>query len=251
MNSVRGAWRLLRALLHALAGLATILWAFPRLDMAGRQARVQSWARGTLDVLGIRLRVRGQPPLHGPMLLVANHVSWLDILVMLAACHCRFVSKAEVRHWPLIGPLATGAGTLYIERRSRRDALRVVHEMAARLRAGDVLAVFPEGTTSDGIDLLPFHGNLIQAALAADVPALPVALQFVDSASGIRSLSPCYIDDDTLVSSLWRTVTGPAITALVSYGEPQHVHGRDRRTWAADLQRAVRDLRVPAEAGPT
>jgi len=249
MNAVRGAWRLLRALLHALAGLATILWAFPRLDMAGRQARVQAWARGTLRVLGIRLQVRGEPPLHGPLLLVANHVSWLDILVILAACHCRFVSKSEVRHWPLVGTLATGAGTLYIERRSRRDALRVVHEMAARLRAGDVLAIFPEGTTSDGIDLLPFHGNLIQAAVSAEVPAQPVALDFIDAASGGRSLSPCYIGDDTLVGSLWRTVTGPAFTAVVSFGEAQSVHGRDRRNWAADLRQAVHELRAGAEAG--
>jgi 1-acyl-sn-glycerol-3-phosphate acyltransferase len=251
MNSVRGAWRLLRALLHALAGLATILWAFPRLDEPARNERVQRWARGMLHVLGIELEVRGEPPRHGPVLLVANHISWLDILVMHAARHCRFVSKSEVRHWPLIGTLATGAGTLYIERESRRDALRVVHHMAARLKAGDILAVFPEGTTSDGVDLLPFHANLIQAAVSADVPAQPVALDFIDAASSRRSLSPCYIGDDTLVASLWRTVTGPGFKALVSFGEPQHVHGRDRRAWAADLRLAVRELRVGAETGRT
>jgi 1-acyl-sn-glycerol-3-phosphate acyltransferase len=243
MKALRALWRLARALLHALGGLATIVFVFPRLDVPQRNARVQAWARRMLDLLGIGLRLHGHPPVHGPVLLVANHISWLDILVMHAARHCRFVSKADVQRWPLIGALATGAGTLYIARESRRDAMRVVHQMAASLLAGDILAVFPEGTTSDGVDLLPFHANLIQAAVAAQVPAQPVALSFVDTATGQRSLSPCYIGDDTLVGSLWRTLTGPAITAVVSYGTPQTADGRDRRAWARDLRQAVQALR--------
>lgn len=243
MKALRAGCRSLRALLHALCGLATIVFIFPRVDAIARQAHVQDWARGMLRVLGIGLDVRGEPPAGGPMLLVSNHISWLDILVLHAARYCRFVSKSEVRHWPLIGTLATGAGTLYIERASRRDALRVVHQMSASLEAGDVVAVFPEGTTSDGASVLPFHANLIQAAVSADAPALPVALQFVDAGSGARSLSACYIDDDTLVGSLWRVLTGPAITAVVRFGEPQRAAGRERRAWAADLREAVQGLR--------
>jgi 1-acyl-sn-glycerol-3-phosphate acyltransferase len=243
MGALRAGWRLGRALVHALAGLATILVLFRRLDAAERQARVQAWAAGMLRVLGIGLQVRGQPTAHGPMLLVANHISWLDILVMHAARYCRFVSKSEVRHWPLIGTLATGAGTLYIERDSRRDAMRVVHQMAASLQSGDVVAVFPEGTTSDGVDLLPFHANLIQAAVSAGAPAQPVALQFIETHSGRTCLAPCYLGDDTLVGSLWRTLSGPAITAVVAFGVPQHAGGRDRRRWAADLRQAVQQLR--------
>src|SRR5207342_3377123 len=104
--------------------------------------------------------VRGNMPTRGPMMLVANHISWLDILVLHASRHCRFVSKSDVAHWPLIGRLATAAGTMYIERESRRDALRIVHHMTEALASGDILAVFPEGTTSDGVTLLPFHANL-------------------------------------------------------------------------------------------
>ncbi|HZY19843.1 MAG TPA: lysophospholipid acyltransferase family protein [Ramlibacter sp.] len=243
MSGLRAGWRLARAFVHVLAGWLTIQLLFPRLGPAQREARVQAWARRMLQLLGIGLQLRGQPPARGPLLLVANHISWLDILVLHAARHCRFVSKSQVRQWPLIGPLATGAGTLYIERESRRDALRVVHQMAASLRAGDVLAVFPEGTTSDGMDLLPFHSNLLQAAVAAQAPVQPVALQFLETRTGRTSLSPCYIGDDTLVGSLWRTVTGPAITAVVAFGEPQDADGRDRRAWAADLREAVQHLR--------
>ncbi|MGZ5194816.1 MAG: lysophospholipid acyltransferase family protein [Ramlibacter sp.] len=244
MNALRALWRLGRALVHVLSGLATIVWVFPHLGAAQREGRVQAWAQAMLAVLGIRLEVRGRPPGSGPVLLVANHISWLDIVVMHAARHCRFVAKAQVRHWPLIGRLASAAGTLYIERESRRDALRVVHHIAECLRAGDVLAVFPEGTTSDGTRLLPFHANLLQAAISANAPALPLALSFVDTATRAPSLAPAYVGDDTLLGSVWRTVTAPPLTAMVSYGEPQFAQGLERRQWAAQLRLAVEAVRT-------
>lgn len=242
MAGIRAALRLLRALLHALRGWSTIAFEFPRLSPLQQEDRVQQWAARMLDILGVGLRLEGTPPAAGPMLLVSNHISWLDILVIHASRHCRFVSKSDVRHWPLIGRLATGAGTLYIHRESRRDAMRVVHQMAESLRAGDIVAVFPEGTTSDGRSLLPFHGNLIQAAISADAPVQPVALGFVEEASGQRSFTPCYIDDETLVGSLWRTVTGPRLCAVVRFGEPEQAQGRGRREWASALHASVSAL---------
>ena len=238
-----GVLRLLRALGHALAGWLTILFVFPRLGPHARQARVQVWARKMLRILGVGFQVRGHPPASGPVLLAANHISWLDIVVMHASRHCRFVAKSEVRHWPLIGTLATGAGTLYIERDKRRDAFRVVHHMAESLRAGDVVAVFPEGTTSDGPALLPFHANLFQAAISAHAPVQPVALRYVDDARGATSLSPAYLDDDTLVGSVWRTLAGPSFKAVVTFGEPQLHADRSRRHWAGDLREEIARLR--------
>ena len=243
MRALRAVARLASALAHALGGWWTITYAFPKLTPPQREECVQQWARKMLAILGIELRLSGAPPAHGPMLLVANHISWLDILVMHAARHCRFVAKADVRRWPLIGTLATGAGTLYIERESRRDAMRVVHHMAESLRAGDILAVFPEGTTSDGRALLPFHANLLQAAISADAPVQPVALSFVDAASGEMSTAASYIGDDTLVGSLWRTVTAPSLAAVVVFGVPEGAQGRGRRAWAVALHDAVARLR--------
>jgi 1-acyl-sn-glycerol-3-phosphate acyltransferase len=243
MNGLRAAWRLARALGHALAGLGTIVFRFPRMNAPQREARIQVWALKMLALLGIALELRGQPPASGPVLLVANHISWLDILVMHAVRYCRFVSKADVRHWPLIGTLANGAGTLYIERESRRDAMRVVHHMSESLKRGEIVAVFPEGTTSDGVALLPFHGNLIQAAISAAAPVQPVALSFVDTKTRAISLAPCYVGDDTLAVSIWRTLAARSITAVVHYGESQTAQGRDRRTWARDLRSAVDALR--------
>lgn len=249
MRGLRAAWTLVRALAHALAGWFTITLVFPRLAREQREMRVQVWAAQMLRILGVRLRQRGSAPVAGPMLLVANHLSWLDILVLHAARHCRFVSKADVKRWPMIGTLATGAGTLYIERESRRDAMRVVHRMAEALADGDIVAVFPEGTTGDGRALLPFHANLIQAAVATGSPVQPVALDFVDARSGVRSQAARYIDDDTLVGSIWRLLTSPPLVAVVHWGAPEQADGRDRRTWAADLRAAVARLRGDADAG--
>jgi 1-acyl-sn-glycerol-3-phosphate acyltransferase len=251
VRSLRALAKIVRALVHALAGWFTITLLFPRWSQSRREAAVQAWAMRMLRILGVPLHVEGRPPVRGPVLLIANHLSWLDILVMHAARHCRFVSKSDVKHWPLIGTLATGAGTLYIEREKRRDALRVVHHMAESLKAGEIVAVFPEGTTSDGQGLLPFHANLIQAAISAQAPVQPVALRFVDRASGKDSAGPLYIGDDTLVGSLWRTLAGRPFVAQVRFGEPQEAQGRDRREWAQDLREAVRQLREGATMAVT
>lgn len=239
------AWRLLRALGHVLRGLWIIRTAFGRLAPEATDRLVREWTRQMLDILGVALQVRGTPPAHGPVLLAANHISWLDILVMNAARPAHFVSKADVRHWPVLGALVTGAGTLYIERERRRDAMRVVHKMAEHLREGDVLAVFPEGTTGDGLALLPFHANLIQAAISAEAPALPVGLSYVDAVHRRCHDAPLFIGDTTLLRSLWNTLRATDVVAVVHYGEPQRAEGRDRRRWATDLREAVVGLREP------
>lgn len=246
MTTLRAFWKILRGLWHLLLGLWTLGVRFPRLSPEQREMRVQAWALQLLALWGIHLKVLGQPVRSGPALLVANHISWLDILVIHAARYCRFVSKSDIRQWPIVGALATGAGTLYIERNSRKDALRMVRDMAQALKQGDVVAVFPEGTTSDGRELLPFHANLIQSAIAADAPVQPMSLRFVDARTGEMTLAPCYIGDDTLLASVWRTLTAAPITAEVHFGDLQLAQSRDRRQWAQDLRSAVIALRDQA-----
>jgi 1-acyl-sn-glycerol-3-phosphate acyltransferase len=246
MISLRALWKLLRGLWHVFMGIWTVYARFPRWSQEQREMRVQAWALQFLALWDIHLKVLGQPVPNGPALIVSNHISWLDILIIHAARHCRFVSKSDIRDWPLVGALATGAGTLYIERASRKDALRMVKDMAQAMQDGDVVAVFPEGTTSDGRDLLPFHANLIQSAIQAQAPVQPMSLQFVDAESGEPSFAPCYIGDDTLLGSMWRTLRAPRIMAMVHFGELQYAQGRDRRVWAHDLREEVIRLRDAA-----
>ena len=243
MSQARAIWRLLWALCHIVGGMWTIVTLFPKLGASEKEARVHAWAQAMLQGVGIKLSVRGSPVASGPALLVANHLSWLDIVVMHASRYCRFVSKSDIKHWPLVGTLAAGAGTLYIERESKRDAHRVVHHMAERLQLGEVLAVFPEGTTGDGIRLKPFHANLLQAAISVDVPVQPMALRFVDTDTGQICFAPRYIDDDSIFVSIWETLCVKNLCAEVTFGEPQRCNGRDRRSWAADLQADVERLR--------
>lgn len=215
---MRAVFKLLRGVWHVVVGWFTIYFRFPQLNQQQRDARVQVWAMQLLRIWGIDLEVRGKPVTIGPALLVCNHISWLDILVIHATRHCRFVSKSELRDWPVLGTLATGGGTLYIERAQRKDAMRMVKDMAKSLREGDVLAVFPEGTTGDGIGMLPFHANLIQSAIEAEAPIQPLALQFVDAKTNEISMAARYIDDDTLLDSVWSTLNARGLKAVVNFG---------------------------------
>lgn len=243
MKHLKACWRLLRLVLHIFHGLWVVAVRFPMLSPDQQQARVQVWSRELLAHAGIGLAIRGLEPVGGPVMLVSNHLSWLDIPVLHAARYCRFISKSDVQGWPLIGALATAAGTLYIERSSRRDAMRMVHAMREALEQGEVLAVFPEGTTGNGRELLPFHANLLQAAVAAGAPVQPVGLRFVDRATGATSYVASYIGDETLVGSIWRTLCAPPIEAIVHFGMPEQAQGRDRRVWAQHLHRTVDTLR--------
>jgi 1-acyl-sn-glycerol-3-phosphate acyltransferase len=188
-----------------------------------------------LRLMGVSMKVEGN--LHsGGALLVANHISWLDINVLHAvAPQARFVSKADVKSWPLMAQLADAAGTLYLERERKRDALRVVHLVAKALAAGEMVAVFPEGTTSDGHGLLPFHANLLQAAVATSTPVQPIALRFSDASQPISDAVE-FIGATTLVQSLWRVACCEGLTAHVTILSPRASVNVDRRVLARALQ---------------
>jgi 1-acyl-sn-glycerol-3-phosphate acyltransferase len=235
---LRAVWRLCASVLHVLHGVAIVLTRFSALDAAQREARIQWWATKTLRTMGISLRVDGTPHAGGT-LMVANHISWLDIMAVHAVCpRARFVSKADVRSWPVLVRLIDAAGTLYLERERKRDALRVVHVMAEALAAGQTVAVFPEGTTSDGHALLPFHANLLQAAIATGTPVQPVALRYSDASDPI-SRAVEYIGATTLVQSLWRVASGEGVVARVQLLAPVESRGADRRELAARVQALI------------
>jgi 1-acyl-sn-glycerol-3-phosphate acyltransferase len=233
--ALRAAWRLARSVVHGLHGLAIVLLQFGSLDTAQRHARVRWWAAKLLRLMGVTLQVEGSLEAGGAM-LVANHVSWLDINVLHAvAPHARFVSKSDVKSWPLLSQLADAADTLYLERERKRDALRVVHLVANALAGGETVAVFPEGTTSDGHRLLPFHANLLQAAVATATPVQPVALRFADASQTISDAVE-FVGKTTLVESLWRVASCEGLIAHVTLLPPRASAHVDRRALARALR---------------
>ena len=238
MPGLRAAWRLTRMLFHLLHGMVVMALRFRSLDAAGRQQRIQWWSAGLVRRAGLKLRVSGTPR-PGATLLVANHVSWLDIAAIHAvAPQARFVSKADVLGWPLLGWLIRGAGTLFIERERKRDALRVLHQVAEALKAGDTVAVFPEGTTGDGATLLPFHANLLQSAIATGTPVQCVALRYAEPAQRF-SAAVQFLGETTLLQSVWRVLSAPALSVHVDLLPPQGARHADRRALAAHLREQI------------
>ncbi len=238
MRSLVGAWRLARLTLHIVAGLLAVS-RFGAYDKPQRHAVVQRWSRRTLELLGVTVKVQGEPH-AGPKLLAANHVSWLDIAAVHAVMpEARFVSKADVRHWPLVGKLVDAGGTLYIERSSKRDALRVVHQVADALKAGDTVAFFPEGTTGAGPELLPFHGNLLQAAIATEALVQPMALRWHEPGERFSS-SARFIGDTTLVQSLWAIACARGLGVELKLMPVQQTsHEAERRVLAEGLRNKI------------
>lgn len=248
MRSLRACWRLLRVLLHGVHGLLLVLAVFPWLQPPQRQPRIGWWSAKLLRVLGLRLQVQGQFS-PGATLVVANHISWLDITAVHAVCpRARFVSKADVQRWPLVNRLVDAAGTLYIEREKRRDALRVVHQMAEALQSGDTVAVFPEGTTGEGQGLLPFHANLLQAAITTATPVQPVALRYADAQHAV-SPAALWVGDTTLVQSLWLLACGQGLVVVLHVLPPMATAHADRRALAEHLRDVIgQALRVESGA---
>jgi 1-acyl-sn-glycerol-3-phosphate acyltransferase len=246
---LRAAWRLLRVAVHLAHGMAIVALRWRALNAPAREARVAWWAGKLLRVLGLQQQLDGR--FHsGPVLLLSNHVSWLDILVIHAACpQARFVSKADVRSWPLLGWLVGAVGTLFIERERKRDALRVVHQVAAALAGGDTIAVFPEGTTGDGRALLPFHANLLQAAIAGGHPVQPVVLRFHQPG---HRFSPevAWLGETTLLQNLWAVLCAEGLTVELSVLPALGSRHADRRALAARVQQAITEVLATADEGP-
>ena len=237
-RAVVGAWRLTLALLHLLIGMLVMQRRFSSLEPAGRHAHIQRWSAQLLRRLGLVLTVQGEAR-GGATLMVANHVSWLDIAAIHAAVpQARFVSKSDIRHWPCVGRLVAGAGTLFIERDRKRDAMRVVHQMADALRAGDTVAIFPEGTTGAGPSLLPFHANLLQAAIATQTAVQPVVLRFHQPG---QAFSPAaeFVGETTLLQSLWRIACAKGLQIELQLLDAERTAHADRRALAAHLRERI------------
>jgi 1-acyl-sn-glycerol-3-phosphate acyltransferase len=213
----RAILRLFLLTVLLVTGLLIELLIFPFLSATGREFCIKHWSRAVLWVSGVRMTTRGAAP-QGACQIAANHSSWLDILTINSLQAAQFVSKAEVRSWPVLGLLSARAGTHFIERSKRRAVHAVLQGMVQALQAGRTVAVFPEGTTNDGRSLLPFHANLIQAALDAGVPLKPLAIQYKNS-EGRLSEALEYVGDTSFVTSMWRVMQIPVIHAELAWGE--------------------------------
>jgi 1-acyl-sn-glycerol-3-phosphate acyltransferase len=195
-------------------GLAAVM---PTLTGKARAAAVQGWFRLLLQACGVRLVVHGVSDGQTAMLLAANHVSWLDIPAMLAIQPARVLAKSDVRGWPVLGLLAARAGTLFIDRRRLRRLPHTVETIAAALRSGHSVLVFPEGSTWCGRTQGRFYPATFQAAIDATAPVRPVSLRY-RLADGTPTTAAAFVGDDPLIASIWRVVATRGLVAEVELG---------------------------------
>ncbi|HQT35053.1 MAG: lysophospholipid acyltransferase family protein [Thiobacillus sp.] len=245
--ALRRPLRISLLMLHLAWGVTVAGLAFPLFKPARRDRFIMAWSRRLLRVLGVRAQLAPAPRLPGGALLVCNHISWLDIYLIYAAQRVHFVSKAEVRNWPVAGWLAQKSGTLFIERGRRADTARIIPEMHDLMQDGAWVAVFPEGTTSDGRALRRFMPSLLQPAVNLNCPVVPAALHY-RTLDGEYSAAPAYIDDISMWQSLKQIVSEPGLIAELQFGEPILPDGH-RRELAAQAEAATARLLGATPAG--
>lgn len=207
-----------------------------------RQRLARWWMRSLLGILGVRLEITGTTA-PAPVLIVSNHVSWLDIPCLLATLDTRFVAKIEVAYWPVIGWLAAGVGTLFLVRGS--GATRVADSMTFALLAGERMAIFPEGTSTDGRSTRPFHARLYQAAIRATTPVQAVAIRYPRAPDGINPLVP-FVGNDNFLGHLWRLLGETEILVQLHFCPPLTGGKVTRRVLAEVTRSQIAGVLTPA-----
>lgn len=188
-----------------LIGLGIIACYFSWCALEKKQRVIRWWSRHLLRLCRVKVKIQGAPIMDQPVLWVANHVSWLDIFVINSVRSTYFVAKSEIRKWPLLGWLVAGAGTVFIERERRHAIKKVVEQLRILFDQQQVVGLFPEGTTTDGLDVKAFHNSLFAPAIQANAPLQTIALRFY--AGDQRSTRFAFTGEQSLVANLWFLLT--------------------------------------------
>jgi 1-acyl-sn-glycerol-3-phosphate acyltransferase len=199
----------------------------------------QQSAKAVMFAVGIRYHVEGTPPTHG--LVVSNHLSYIDVLILSAAMPCFFVAKLEIVGWPIFGKMARANGTIFLDRNSRESAMSVADQMVERLKFQIPVLLFPEGTSTDGSQLLPFHPRLIDPATSTGTQITTAAVRYVIE-DGTPERELCWFGDETFVTHLLKVLGVAGFSGELRFGQP-HIYP-DRRTAADATQAEIAAMRA-------
>lgn len=230
------------AVVWTIFGLFLSAGIFPLVNPRSRPRLARHWSSGLLAILGIRVAADPMPDLGGGYhMVVSNHVSWVDIFVLLSVMPIRFVSKAEVRRWPVAGFLASSAGTLFLDRSRKREAAALGPEMQRAIQSGELIGIFPEGTTTDGSIIRPFYSSLIQPAIQIGAALLPTGLLY-RSADGQRHTVIPFIGQQSFLQSFIAILRTPGARVEVRFGPTIPTDGLERRELAHRAETEVARL---------
>lgn len=244
--------RIGRLILHLMQGMLTAGTLLRFADEPWRSRIIRSWAAKLLVILNVETRVRGDIPTlvtHGVM-FVSNHVSWMDVWLLQSVRPVRFISKADVRSWPVVGYLAQAGGTLFIQREKRHHTAAIVGQAEAVLAQGDCLALFPEGTTTNGLRLRAFHPSLFQVAVDHGGAITLVTIRYVFE-DGQIDTAPAYADEITMPESMRAILARRKIIAEVNYLGTLDANGKTRRELSSEAEAAIAsalNLPIPHKA---
>jgi len=231
-------YRLVRLCVHLIHGCFYVGVLFPFLNSRLRFRAIRLWSRKLLRILHVRYTVRGHLPAGTPTLIVSNHVSWLDIWVINSVIGVRFVAKSDIRRWPIVGFLVKGAGTIFIERDKRHDTARTNRSIVRALTHAEYVAIFPEGSCTDGTEVRPYHASLFQPAVGAGAKVAVMALRYVRN-NGELNDDASYAGDRTLVESTRLILRHETIRAEVIFAGEITVSGKTRRDIAVEAEIAT------------
>ncbi len=215
MKVARFTLRVVLVTCWILCGLLTIALTYPWIGLSGRLSAKKYWSKILLGLCGVRVTQKGDPILRGGVLWVVNHISWLDIFFLNGVRATAFIAKSEIRRWPVLGWLVSGAGTIFIERASRHAVHKVGLAMQTHFAREQAVGLFPEGTTSSGFDLLPFYANLFEPARKAAVQIQPVALLYFHQ--GQRSDLAAFVGEQTLLDSVWCVLSAKGLSVEMHF----------------------------------
>lgn len=230
----------------AIAALLLVLWlptvfrprSAPVLRARARRRMQPVWGRGLMRVLGVRVATAGQPPPAGA-LIVSNHLSYLDIPVLDSVMPMVFVARADLRRWPFWGPMASLGGTIYVDRATRRDVLRVRREMGEAMARGDSVIVFPEATTSGGDTILPFKPALLADAAENNTPVYWLTLSYRTPPDGPAARDQvCWWGDANFLSHVLGLFALRRVECTMCFGD-RPLRAGDRKVLAAELRRTM------------
>jgi 1-acyl-sn-glycerol-3-phosphate acyltransferase len=238
-NNLVSMFRCSRIVLHLFHGMLLAI-IYPHLNRARQRRILKIWSSKLLVILNIGIRIEGQQLTHreGGCLMVANHVSWLDMFVLNAIHPSMYIAKSEVSNWPVVGWLSRRSGTIFIERATRQNASLINRRVSLLLKQGACIGLFPEGTTTDGKQVSHFHSALIQPAIDAGARLCPIALRYQNDAGKISSTA-AFIGDATLVQSIWKILRCRHLNALVVFTPALLAENTNRRMLAHTAQDAI------------
>lgn len=244
--------RIFRLVLHLLQGVMTAATLLHIAREPLRSRIIRAWSAKLLAILNVEARVHGQAPTLATqgVMLVSNHVSWMDVWLLQSVRPLRFISKADVRGWPIIGYLAQAGGTLFIQREKRHHTAAIVSQAEAVLARGDCLALFPEGTTTNGLRLRAFHPSLFQVAVNQGGAISLATIRYVFE-DGRIDTAPAYADEITLPESMRAILARRKIIAEVNFFDTLDTRGKTRRALALEAEAAIAgvlNLPIPHKA---